>query len=411
MRNFSADAFINEFEDLMATKFEAEKTDDRQRRPFEGLNRNTLKNFVNSYNKNLSDTWVDKIKKGTMTIEEMQAITNNAYDLLMVKDKNPHYMPANKKSALMNVVAARRAMEKLRKQRGRWWRFWNWRISGREEKYLKKLETQVSELSKANYLVGYALGSSNQKLMEQPKGDSLDSIPEGEAVYVIDKVAEKIAPLVKNTNKFTEQLLNAIPNGRELGKGKEKEVNSHVWTTLNAMVQSYNQNYDNDQAAKSNFEGVVKGEALILFEDLMGVAEMLDYKTQQERIVAAQIMTDMIMKEYTPVRFHPEKYAKYASGYALNNPNATSILKKADPNDIEAARSEYNKIVENKEKENAVKEAPPEETNVINADKTVEEAKDIREQISDIDLGDKTVTETSAFVSEPKPQEVTREIN
>ena len=93
MRNFSADAFINEFEDLMVTKFEAEKTDNRQRRPFEGLNRNTLKNFVNSYNKNLSDTWVDKIKKGTMTIEEMQAITNNAYDLLMVKDKTPTICP------------------------------------------------------------------------------------------------------------------------------------------------------------------------------------------------------------------------------------------------------------------------------------------------------------------------------
>ena len=119
----------------------------------------------------------------------------------------------------------------------------------------------------------------------------------------------------------------------------------------------------------------------------------------------------MIMKEFTPARFQPEKYGKYASGYALNNWTEIEELANEDPKDIEAALAEYNKIVANKAKENEVNEKPIEEHNIINDDKKVEESKELRQKIDNIDLGDKIVTETSAFVSEPKSQELTKEIN
>ena len=421
MHDFSADTFLNQFEDLMATKFEAANKNGSTRKPFEGIDRNRFitfaNNMVNSYNKSLPEVWADRIKKGTMTIEEMQAITDNAQNLLMVQNKRPGYMPENKKAALLNMVAAYNAMETLRQQRSVWWRFWNFRISGREQKYLDKLKEQVNALRNTHYKVSAALGSANQKLMEQPKGDkiTLDSIPVGEAELVLDNVASKLESTINNrqyVREFSEKIFAAIPNGKKLVNGKEQEFSSLLSATMELVMQNYNKTYDSTQAKDLDPEITVKAQMKLAFADAVtSFTNIIGYENRKERLVAAQIITDMIMKEFSPARFQPEKYGKYASGYALNNWTEIEELANEDPKDIEAALVEYNKIVANKAKENEVNEKPIEEHNIINDDKKVEESKELRQKIDNIDLGDKIVTETSAFVSEPKFQELTKEIN
>ena len=420
MQNFSADAFLGAVEDLLNMKFESEKTGDSTRKPYEGIDRAKLVQHIDAlakpYNKTLTDVWTDKVKSGDMDVEKMQQITDKAETLLMVKSSHSGIMTADKKVALQNVVAAHDALEAVRKGRGRLWAIapWHWKRNSQEKQYLNKLKGQVTALEKAEYPVSAARASANQKLMEEPKADgalTLDAVPEIAPNAGIDNVVKNLNPIIEDKKKvaeFSEKLFAAIPNGKEMIKGREEKFSGGLWATLTIVFQNgYNQKYDEHQATKRDPEIPVKSLAGITFsEAFLGLAEQIGYTTVREKLVAAQIMMDMIMKEYTAARFQPEKYAKYASGYALNNPADIKDFKNIDKKEIEAAKAEYIKIVGSVSKDSKVEEAV-----VNNGEKKEEKVMEDRSKLPGIDLNEKHVEEKSDFVKAPDPQEVKIEKN
>ena len=87
---------------------------------------------------------------------------------------------------------------------------------------------------------------------------------------------------------------------------------------------------DEAQKANSEFDEMVAGgfdkNKLMastvhkMFKKAYSLTDMLGYHDLGDKLVAAQAMTDVLIKNLSPATLEPETYASFANGYAFNNP-------------------------------------------------------------------------------------------
>ena len=150
LANIDIGGFITAFDDVMNAirSDEAEKENtEYTHRKFEGLPMNRVANeawarVAPRYNKPLHEIWAGQIRRGTLSLEQLQRITNSSTRLLDdLAGPNRSYDSAANKD-LADVVMIKNAMAEAINKRS--WTSWlnpfNWGPNRRENAYLKELD-------------------------------------------------------------------------------------------------------------------------------------------------------------------------------------------------------------------------------------------------------------------------------
>ncbi len=366
LEEFNFTRFINEFEEIVADK-NNELEQPRERSRFEKMSftdlLNKVKNNAKIYNQSLKDIWAHKIvdNKSPFTYRDLETVTNRAIGA--IEGSLDRGADKFSRSDLANIVYAKEAMEKVRQSRTGWWKVFNLLENYREYKYLRDLTAKVTEYTEKRYPVGTILEKMPTGLLknayENPittsEADKVEQVKEffkeeNQKRSEISNVAEEMEKVVENPKtkeNLIEDILKALPKGGFPDALKRNFLNSNNMTaSLIDNIQSYNQTFDNYVGNGSTPEAVMPEMVGQVFEKAFSMAGTLGYIADKEKLVAAQAITDAMLKKISPVALDSEKLGKFAEGYVLNNASQFTEITGFDASDlpVEEARADYDML-------------------------------------------------------------------
>ena len=396
LAGFDATKFVEDFEELAKARYESEldeiNADTMTRKPREGATKKELERAlnprVNEFNKTLPDLWAYHLKIGHTKIDKAQRVTDNLLDKMFSSDTPKEEL----EGTLKNIVAMHEAMKQVRQSRkgirGFFWKLFNREQNNKEKEILEKLDSNIEQFGNdydiagirndltSKNLWGHDVNAnveekSTEKKVEPSKVEkekiedlSLDRVP-AETVSFADKMRPELqnGKFVKN---FANGLIVRMPadeNGTLLGEDQVQELeNNRKVKELAEKLDEFNAEYDekieNGEEPQSAMESYVNNVALLSYDI---VNNMPRYNSVEDKSAATQIMTDYIMKNYSPVVDAPEALGIYANGYVLMNYSELVFSTGTDPYKVGWAKTQYYKAVdtyrkvEEQEKELATK--------------------------------------------------------
>jgi hypothetical protein len=348
------------FDDVMNAirSDEAEKEkNDYTHRKFEGLPLDRVANEVWArvaprYNKPLHEIWAGQIRRGTLTPENLQSVTNSSIRMLddMIA-RNIKYSDAAKKD-LADVVMIKNAMAEAINKRS--WTSWlnpfNWGPNMRENDYLKALESKINtyrenkfpvdsvvpQLYTGNMLEG-AVGELQNTIgtVNQPAQNTAKAVKSNKKVAVQQNIK---APSVKLTSvdealaRYNEQ--NVKDNIKAEAEVIFANVNHPmkkivIPTTINSMESNLRgawylfQEATTDQAKEKE----IQNSAIYMLKALdMYAYGMTSTMAPADRIVALQKMANTYMRNFTPAT-SDSQYYKYLDNYFVKNAPLEEVQK------------------------------------------------------------------------------------
>ena len=162
LSNFDLYDFITEFDEVInairSDEADVEHTEYTHKK-FEGLPLDRVANeawarVAPTFNKPLPTMWKERIRSGSMKIEDMSNITNSFYTQLAPVDMD-EVDKTQLQNELKTIVAAREAMMQVRETRkgffGFFWRIFNREQNKAEVNYLGRLQAQIAMLEQKEY--------------------------------------------------------------------------------------------------------------------------------------------------------------------------------------------------------------------------------------------------------------------
>ena len=351
LSKFSLGEFVNAFDGLMQARYKESLQEGQEptRQPHEGISYTkllgALVQFTKQYNKTLPTIWSENVLNKISDVQSMKAITDSSYQYLTQEVKFTGSAEAVtgpvEKDKLTNILGALQAMEKIREKRGFFWKRIFRSRNRAEKEYIATLKQQVKELAE----MGYPTSEINQKLSEnvldEVQKQANDDIVMRERYKqnkkeLEQKQAKEQAKKMENVTlvsptlnekieeiafqqDFAKTLGNVLPEGG-FGAAKMGMVAGAMDGLVNTLKDT-NELYD-----RKIKEGATEQEAMQfyvkqVFYKTFEMTDMLGYFQLKDRVLAAQKMTDEIMKEVSPVSLAKDELAPYANGYILNNPD------------------------------------------------------------------------------------------
>ena len=355
--------FILAFENVMKEKYASDLAEGKEtmqgRKPFEGedfgkLSRDMLKRVSEKYDKSLHEIWADNVINDEAVMQNMKELTEkatDAIDLAIRTERKAGEMNfRNNPGGVRTIITAKKTMEKVRAQRGFWWKVapWHWRRNWREREYLNSLNSKLAEYAQSSLTpeVVESLMEADELSILYGVSDELEKViqnqataKESPAVVAEEKIeVEKITDAVSakqllTNKKFTETLTNEAFAMIDLSK-----VNSPIlknvemkknWleiyyrgfaAALNTMWENFDKAVHPDDKEKAVSDGAIN-----LFRNIYKDLSMLQLSSNKDRFVIAQNVADMIMKKHSPAAID-EKYAKYAKGYGIQDLQPTEFV-------------------------------------------------------------------------------------
>ena len=351
LANIDIGGFIAEFDKVIdairSDEAEKEKTEYTHRK-FEGLPIDRVANeawarVAPGFNKPLHEIWAGQIRKGSLSIEQMQKITSSSTRLLDdMTGPNRNYNSAANKD-LADVVMIKNAMAEAINKRS--WTSWlnpfNWGPNMRENAYLKELNGKINTYRENNFPVdnvvpamyaGNMLEGALSELQNtygvryQPTQNTATAVKSGKTV-----VQQNIkAPSVKLTS-MDEALAHYNENNMQENLRAEIEgifanVNHPFKKFLlpgmpDKLKQEIMPHWINFEKATTNQakEENIKRESITLLKmldvNLYGITSNMDPK---DRIVALQKVANVFMRNFSPAT-SDVKYYKYLDNYFAQN--------------------------------------------------------------------------------------------
>ena len=158
---------------------------------------------------------------------------------------------------------------------------------------------------------------------------------------------DNIVKMTNDDNKvegFISEIFNKVPPFEKKG-AKDYLVIPIKYSLSNSMKKMNEQFAD---AASEGVEATKQMEDVIkrVFEWSGTVVEALEYRSETDKLVAQQVVTDMVMKKLDIVNDYPKEFGQFANGYLLNNPdhfvNKRSFDADQQLESYENARKAYN---------------------------------------------------------------------
>jgi hypothetical protein len=384
-------SFIQDYEDIMkARKEEAEY--DRQRSPYEGADYKELVKYVvdstKEFDQALCWIWAEDVVNEKLSIKDLKAVSDRAIaDLDSLREGDE--FGDKERAKLANVYWSMKAMEMVRQQRGFFFKIFSFRINGREKEYFNQLVAAkdrfiargfpVAEIQKTGYASvmkeayedvekGLKQGKP-EKEIRQEKAENLRSLP---------KVTDVVQPLMQNSELKAEaagEIVDKLPQCRWEKNLQKAILLSTMMDTLLKAAKDGNQVFDEEAARGGNRHALMAHNVKLVFKAAFLFTGSLGYMETSSQIVAAQIMTDVIIQHYSPALIDPKEYAYFTEGYMFKEPNAVGeILKDLDTKEeyfINAEKKYYDlkreeiKITEVNVIENKNVVAPIEQTSSV----------------------------------------------
>ena len=377
LANIDVGGFIAEFDKVIdairSDEAEKEKTEYTHRK-FEGLPFDRVANeawarVAPGFNKPLHEIWAGQIRKGSLSLEQLQRITNSSTRLLddMTGPNRSYSTAANKD--LADVITIKNAMETAISKRS-WISYlnpFNWGPYGRESSYLRELNGKINTYRESNFPVddvvpaiytGNMLEGAQSNLttyiadykkanptsVREPvskKAPAPQKAPEPEKIPVVDKnapISQQIAQIQSNpaltaphykaigdivtkyTHRDAEQVAGIV---RMIISGKLNDLQDK-----NILLESANEGVADD----SSIQKGVREMAVDIFKGLYTrLPIMLNIpQGNHSSIAVVQEVTNYLMKNFSPILQNPEKYGKYADNYVVKvDSYLTEITKEA----------------------------------------------------------------------------------
>ena len=332
--------FVRAFEDI-AQQRNAESSNPRERKAYEGMSFNKILEKLQAkskaYDKPVYSIWADKIIAGEISYEHLKDYTKEAIRTIeSSKDK----AVAFHRGAISNVLFAHEAMLQVRKSRGGWWKAFHLIQNYREKKYLEALTEQKNVYISRNYPVADILRETPASMMEKAYENTKHTLKR-EAMHAIDKkvkakieedekkrreissVAEKLSDVVKDfttSAKITDEIVKNLPES----KWKKTTLKSILSPTSTNMLineaQKANAVFDQLVAGGEDPQKMMVNNVREVFKKAYFLTSALGYTDVKDQILAAQAMTDVMMKNISPAALEPDKYKDFVNGYVLKHP-------------------------------------------------------------------------------------------
>ena len=392
MTDFNIGEFINEFDNVMKgvlTDYAEKEGEKYEHKQYAGLSFNDVATAAwgraSGYNRPLADIWASQIRKGTLTLDRLQRITQNSTNMLDGMIKNGTNYTDVVKSDLANVVMAKNTLEAAKNQRSwiSWLNPFNWGPYGRENAYLKELNAKIQTYSQNNFPVENALPEEYGKsILGKALQDLKEDVKTFERTYAqdlsIDKRAEEKLPINKNEEKeqvfkteeaFIEASQTTVDNVKPVVQ-QVKEEKTNYTQRVNELLddEEFSNNLLDEmtnviekmdsslpkaravrrsllrvgafaeikKAAKNFCERFDDAETPEAKEELMkntalnvvGIISnnLHSYNlSAKDRFVAAQKMADLMFNQCSPIAFEKDKYAKYGDRYVAKDDKLLNI--------------------------------------------------------------------------------------
>ena len=389
LSNINLATFVREFEDIM-DGINAQSSTPRERKPYEGIPFDKLiesvKKATSVYDKPLHNVWSDKILNKKLSYENLKAVTDYSITNIERDSKSNNDIPSS--IDLENVVRAHEAMKVVRQSRSWLWKAFHLYQNYQEGKYLEALSSKVQDFWQRGYDLSSFIDDvsvstmegvykNTNSLLSSEKAKKLDEkLKEMEQLrkegnLKISAVEETLKPVIENPetkNVIADEIVKKLPYCR-WGKPMQKAMLlSAVLNPVIAEAQSANNNFDSGMVMNEKPNKLMVHCVKQVFNRAYLLSATLGYNQPSEQLVTAQIVTDVILKNLSPVAVEGgDKYATFANGYVLNNPllfNEITGMDGSEPVFIDAQKtySELNReevkvdLVSN----NEVKAAPVE---------------------------------------------------
>ncbi|MBO5737666.1 MAG: hypothetical protein J6S04_07630 [Clostridia bacterium] len=333
--------FVREYEEIVKERREATENG-KERAPYEGMEYSKiLKYIANStkkYDTALCWLWAEDIVAGNLSVEEMKAATDHSMQEL--RNADPQNLSYEAKAHLRNIYSAMRAMEAARQQRGFFWKIFNFKINGREKAYYKELVEAKNSFESRNFPMKEIREEALAKIMTQSykdvngvinslKMEKVEKLVEQKIdeqtqkdleVSAVEKTMEERVNDPATKQKIAEEIAAKLPKG-SLSKSIQKNlVQNMMMDQLCRKMQSANMSFDSGMVCRENPTKLMASCARQVFGQAYSLVDALGYIQVKDQLVAAQVMTDVIMKHLSPAALNPGKYDEFTNGYLLKNP-------------------------------------------------------------------------------------------
>ena len=350
---FYPQEFLRDFEKLASAKYHSELKDgeEPQRKKYAGASRRDLKqvllNNFDELNKTLPTLWLERLKKGSMDLDNMQAITDKSNLELMA---NAAFNREKMNNHLTNVVAAHEAMKQLRESRkGFWgwlWKFFNGERNEKEEAYFEKLKTQVSTLKIVKYDVDgkikeisdtTVLGLEVEK-EKVPADPEVNPAKQAFQPMKVEPCAEKISNAYPETSKkVIKEILEKLPVTNKYGGLFREQTLEVMFVQVFNRFNELNEQFDKDMPTGNQKDAVAK---LVResFKVAQSVSVMATSGCDVDKVDACAMIAKLFIDNFTAVSIYPE-LGDVVNEYIKDN---TALYR-----EIESKELSYGKEIDN----------------------------------------------------------------
>ena len=333
--------FLDDFEETMKLRQE-ELEYDRKRKPYEGIPQEKLLNHLvdltKRYDRKLSDVWADSVIEGSMTVKEMKRITDRMYTEFR-DAQDPKNLEFDQRKKLGCCITALYAMQALREKRDFWFKIRHPFLNSDEKAYLLQLERRYTELVMHEFPVLEAKNEFDKSLMtnvyktvelvrnrkniDESEEQMQENMQEQEQRRrEISNVYEKLQPTVLDPveqEKIIDEIVEELPRCR-WEKPLQKNMLTGVYFKLFMRdAQQANEKFDYAVANGKPPELQMVENVKAVFRRVYENISSFGYTNNVAALVAAQMMTDVMMRRLSPAAFDEKKYAEFTNGYVLKH--------------------------------------------------------------------------------------------
>lgn len=379
LSKFHSQEFVDDFEKVAKAKYLSELKEDQEpnRKPYAGAKRKQIIAAINPYfqeiNKPLPTVWMERMKKGTMDVTEIQQRCVNLTDGLA---KNLD-QKATMMESFTRIVAAREAVRQLRESRPRgflgaiWWLF-NFRINGRERDCLEALNTCITTWEAQQFNTEKVLGElmgktalgrpvNGEEKAGQPQPQKTEQIQNESSVDTevnnaqkqevkapqMDPVAKQLDETLKNVDAYAmgQELHEKLPANDQMEIMRTLGFQT-LWKTASKNIGQINADFDSAIATGADPKAEMDHVVRKLFVDAFkAVKAWGDYSQMEDKIEATKIVAKTMLERHTALALHSDMLGDAVNGYVEQYTNTMKELSKQNKDFIsEMEEVEFNRI-------------------------------------------------------------------
>ena len=317
---FHPQEFLKDFEKLASAKYFSELNNGEapQRKKYAGAKTRQLKQvLINNFaelNKTLPTLWAERLKKGTMTQNELLLTTRNVMDSMdsVIKSND---VPLEDR--IINVVAAYETMKQIRESRtgflGWLWKFIFRERNEIEQANLETFESQVNQLREKGYPVDKISADLTGKTVlglevekEQPTESKENPVKQAFQPINFEPCAEKIGKAYPETSKkVIKEILGKLPVTNKYGGLFREQTLEAMFVQVGNRFNELNEQFDKDMPTGNQKDAVaklVRGSFMVA----QSVSVMATSGCDVDKIDACAMIAKLFIDNFTAVSTYPE---------------------------------------------------------------------------------------------------------